>query len=121
MGKQASEALAAKAAELRRVRGAKDNAYEERNRVVAALSKVFPAVRTRTHIVDWDSEWHGCVYLSLPTGQASWHYHDRHAWMFEHLPFVEHVEWDGHSTSEKYERLAALTPVSLRRLRRTDP
>lgn len=101
--------LTAKDAELARVREEKDGAYEERNRVVAALSKVFPAVRTRTDIEGWDPEWHGCVYIDLPTGQASWHFHDRDAWMFDHLP-ERHVEWDGHTTEEKYQRLASLNP-----------
>ena len=93
---------AAKAMEAR-----KDAAYYERNQVVAALAKCFPACRTRTSIEGWSDDWHGCVYIDLPTGQVSWHYHDSHVHLFEYLP-ERGVEWDGHDTEEKYRRLAAL-------------
>lgn len=84
-----------------------DEAYQERNKVVAALSKLFPAGRTKTDIPGWDPEWHGAVYIDLPTGQVSWHFHDRDAGLFDHLPPYAGV-WDGHDTEEKYRRLAAL-------------
>ena len=84
-----------------------DAAYQERNQVVAALASVFPAGIARTAIPGWDEEWHGCVYIDLPTGQASWHYHDREAHLFAHLPPYA-GQWDGHTTEEKYERVAAL-------------
>lgn len=97
---QASEALLATEAQ-------KDAAYLERNQLVAALSKVFPAGIARTTIEGWDSEWHNCVFIDLPTGQASWHYHDSQAHLFAHLsPYWG--EWDGHTTEQKYERLAAM-------------
>lgn len=94
----------------------KDNAYWERNCLVAMLARI--ALRMgakagirRSNIPDWDPEWHGCVYIELPTGQASWHYHDSHAYMFEDLPPYE-PEWDGHDTPEKYRRVkAAFRPV----------
>jgi hypothetical protein len=62
----------------------------------------------KTAIVGWSPEWHGCVYIDLPTGQVSWHYHDREAYLFENLPPYE-GEWDGHDTPEKYRRVEALT------------
>lgn len=84
-----------------------DAAYHERNQVVAALASAFPSGIARTAIPGWDEEWHGCVYIDLPTGQASWHYHDREAHLFAHLPPYT-KEWDGHTTEEKYERLSRL-------------
>lgn len=84
----------------------KDAAYEERNRVVAALAGVYPSGIARTAIEGWSEDWHGCVYIDLPTGQASWHYHDSQAYLFAHLPPYAGT-WDGHTTPEKYERLAA--------------
>lgn len=90
------------------MRARKDAAYEERNRVVAALAKLFPSGTKRTDIPGWDTEWHGCVYIDLPTGQVSWHYHDGQAHLFAALPPYA-GEWDGHSTEEKYRRLAELT------------
>ena len=93
--------------EVERLEAAKDGAYLERNQVVAALSKCFPSVRTRTAIEGWSEDWHGCVYIELPTGQVSWHFHDSQAYLFDHLP-QQRIEWDGHDTPEKYRRLAAL-------------
>lgn len=83
----------------------KDQAYEERNRVVALLAHLLPAVRFKTNIPGWNHEWHGCVYITLPNGQQlSWHYHDSQAHLFNHVP-IGHVDYDGHSTDEKYSRI----------------
>lgn len=85
----------------------KDAAYEERNRVVAALARCFPSGVGRTAIEGWSDDWHGCVYIDLPTGQVSWHFHDSHAHLFAGFPPYT-GQWDGHTTEEKYERVAAL-------------
>lgn len=85
----------------------RNDAYLERNQVVAALAKCFPSGIARTAIDGWSEDWHGCVYIDLPTGQASWHYHDSHAHLFAWMqPYAG--KWDGHTTEEKYRRLAAL-------------
>jgi hypothetical protein len=81
-----------------------DEAYHERNQLVALLARLYPSGRKRTAIEGWDPEWNGCVYIDLPTGQASWHYHDREADLFADLP--EYAgEWDGHTTEQKYQRV----------------
>lgn len=85
----------------------KDAAYLERNQLVALLSKLFPSGTKRTAIEGWSEDWHGCVYIDLPTGQASWHYHDSQAHLFAHLPAYS-GEWDGHTTEQKYERITAM-------------
>jgi hypothetical protein len=100
-----SAALTAQADELEAQHNAKDGAYWERNNLVALLSKVFPAGKKKTAIEGWPDDWRGCVYIDLPTGQASWHYHDSQAHLFDHLPEYQ-GEWDGHTTGEKYERIA---------------
>jgi hypothetical protein len=89
------------------VRAERDIAYLERNQVVAALASAYPSGIAKTAIGGWDECWHGCVYIDLPTGQASWHYHEDQAHLFTHLPPYK-KPWDGHTTPEKYERLAAL-------------
>lgn len=91
----------------------KDGAYEERNRVVAALARAalaagWRAGLARTAIEGWSDDWHGCVYIETPEGQLSWHYHDSQAWMFADLP-AYNAAWDGHTTPEKYQRLARLS------------
>ena len=87
-------------------RRVKDGAYKERNQLVALLSTCFPSGKAKTAIEGWDEAWHGCVYIDFPWGQASWHYHDSDAWMFEHLPPYQ-GRWDGHTTDEKYAAIAA--------------
>lgn len=85
---------------------ATDAAYKERNQLVALLSTCFPSGKAKTAIEGWDEAWHGCVYIDFPWGQASWHYHDSDAWMFEHLPQYNGT-WDGHTTEQKYAAIAA--------------
>ena len=58
---------------------------------------------------DWDPEWRTIVCIDLPTGQASWHFHDTHVGLLEGLPKYDGT-WDGHTTSEKYYRISDLTP-----------
>lgn len=99
--------LAAKNADIIKLKMDKDAVYLERNRVVAALASIFTAGTAQTNIPDWDPEWHGCVYIDLPHGQVSWHYHDSQAHIFAHLPPYT-KPWDGHTTEEKYRRLADL-------------
>ena len=91
----------------------KDGAYEERNRCVAALAKLsigagYKAGIAKTAIEGWSEDWHGCVYIDLPTGQVSWHFHDSHAHLFRELPLYAGA-WDGHDTPEKYRRVDALS------------
>ena len=94
--------------ERKLIEAQKDSVYLERNKLVALLSKMFPSGKATTAIDGWDASWHGCVYIDLPTGQASWHYHDSQAYLFEHLPLYQGW-WDGHTTEEKYERIGKFT------------
>jgi hypothetical protein len=91
-------------ARIEKLEAARDGAYTERNRLVAFLASIHPSGVKKTAIPGWDEAWHGCVYIDLPTGQASWHFHDSEAHLFAHLPPYD-GEWDGHTTEEKYERL----------------
>jgi hypothetical protein len=56
--------------ELRAMEARKDAAYLERNMVVAALAKCFPSGVIKTAIEGWSEDWHGCVYVDLPTGAS---------------------------------------------------
>lgn len=96
---------------LQEVEDRKDGAYLERNRCVALIARMaiaagYTAGIARTAIEGWSEDWHGCVYVDLPTGQASWHYHDSQAHLFAGLPSYTGA-WDGHNTPEKYRRVAA--------------
>ncbi len=87
----------------------KDIAYAERDQLVAALSKLFPSHLERHPDEDttWEDAWRWIVMVQLPTGQASWHIHDSELPIFAHLVRdIVHHTWDGHTTEEKYKRLA---------------
>jgi hypothetical protein len=84
-----------------------DQGYFERNAVIAALARLFPSGIARTNVPDWDRKWAGCVYIELPSGQISFHYHDRDAYLFNGLPPYTGV-WDGHDKNMVLERLAEL-------------
>lgn len=100
---------------LEKVRKDRDSAYEERNRVVAALASAFPSGIAQTAIEGWNPDWNGCVYVDLPVGQASWHYHISQSHLFSHLrPYNK--AWDGHTTAEKYERLDGMKHVKFKHL-----
>ncbi len=91
----------------------KDNAYKERNMLVCALTKLFPAYLARHDENDesWEGDWMWIVYIDLPTGQVSWHIHDSERNLFNHLEVKEN-NWDGHNTERKYQRLLALSTLS---------
>lgn len=84
--------------------------YKERNALVCALSKIFPS-----HLMDhpvsdetWDPEWTLIVCIEAPlVGQLTWHVRRDELAMFSHLSFRLN-NWDGHSTEEKYRRLASI-------------
>ena len=96
---------------LEALRRTKDDAYRERNKVVSALSKLFPAWLGKHESTDktWHKEWMNIVFIKLPTGQVSWHLHDSDLAYFAHLEY-KNEKWDGHTTEEKYERLLSLLP-----------
>lgn len=86
---------------------AKNVAYSERNHVIAALARAFPSGTRPTEIDGWDPEWNGCVYIDLPTGQVSYHYHSSEAHLFSDLPAYT-KSWDGHDKATVHARLKSL-------------
>lgn len=101
-------ALRAALAERDALRAAKDGAYDERNRLVALLASVFPSVLARhpDEDTEWEDDWRWIVFIDLPTGQATWHIHDSQLDMFSHVRRAPNPGWDGHTTEEKYRRVA---------------
>lgn len=85
-------------------------AYSERNALVCVLSKLWPS-HLCEHPVDpkWDKEWLWVVCIHSPVGQLSWHIHISELENFAHLKRKAN-DWDGHTTEEKYKRLAELQP-----------
>lgn len=100
----------------------KNQAYKERNLLVAFLSKIFPSHLSRheANDISWDDEWRWIVCVHAPSAQMTWHIHDSEYPNFVHLAHSSVVDidneknvffandWDGHTTEEKYERLKQL-------------
>jgi hypothetical protein len=97
----------AAAQEIAAEKASKDTAYSERDRLVCAISKVFPSHLERHPDADttWEDDWRWIVFVQFPTGQASWHIHDSELGWFDHLERCDGNSWDGHSTAEKYARI----------------
>lgn len=97
-----------------------DGVYRERNRLVAMLARYansshsgwarwFSSIGRHQPDPDphWDPEWLNVVFINTPEGQLSWHIHEHDLSLFDDLPRCD-FKWDGHTTEEKYERLARL-------------
>ena len=91
-------------------------AYAERNQLVRALSKCFPAWLERhpDEDVEWEDDWRWIVFIQAPAGQMSWHIHDSELYWFSRLERRDGNSWDGHTTEEKYKRLADIEPLAAR-------
>jgi hypothetical protein len=94
--------------QLGEVEKQKNAAYSERNSLVCFMSKIFKASLELHPDVDmeWENDWRWIVFIDLPTGQATWRIHDSELSSFDHLPRNAGRVWDGHTTEEKYVRIA---------------
>lgn len=93
----------------------KDKAYEERNKVVAALAKAVvklggKAGLRKTDIKDWNPEWAWALDIIPPGGKVwSWHFHESHARIFDGFSLAN-WEWDGTDTPTKYKLMEEWKP-----------
>ncbi|RSN12827.1 hypothetical protein DMB42_11660 [Nonomuraea sp. WAC 01424] len=92
--------------------------YSERARLIAYLAVEYDSVIAYNdpNEPDWP-----VIYIDTPRGQLSWHLSPDDLHLFPHVPVAgRHVpidrapQWDGHTTSEKYGRLAALVADEVR-------
>jgi len=105
-----------RAADVLAIAEERDKAYRERAALVAYLAACYPSEMAQEHEGDpWP-----VVCVLTPAGQMSWHI------ARDDLRLVDHVGWhgyewgwDGHTTEEKYERLAKLTRTTA--ASRTEP
>jgi hypothetical protein len=105
--------LALVTAALAQAAQARAQAYQERDRLVAFVAGVYPS-HLKVHPVEdttWEDDWRWIVCVHGPAGQMTWHIHDSELPMFDRLPRSpasdDGCQWDGHTTEEKYQRLAA--------------
>ncbi len=84
----------------------KDGAYAERNKLVALLCSLYQSSLEQVGGEGGEPGWNWVVVIALPTGQATWHIHDDELGLFDHVPRDQGAAWDGHTTDEKYVRVA---------------
>lgn len=98
--------------ELNTALQAKDAAYRERNQCVALLVRMALALGWRAGVgrhadepgETWEPDWRTIIFIDLPTGQVSWHFHDSETELLAGLPAYMGA-WDGHDTARKYRRV----------------
>lgn len=89
-----------------------NNVYTERAYLVAHLAALYPSVMCANdpEALGWT-----VVYIKAPE-QLSWHISPDDMHLFNHVPWVAiddpRAQWDGHTTEEKYERLARATTLA---------
>ena len=77
------------------------NIYRERAHLLALLAMDVPALGfTPTDAKDGFSRG---LALQIGGRWLTWHIADEDLDLFDHVPFSETFEWDGHTTDEKYE------------------
>jgi hypothetical protein len=105
----------------------KNQAYSERNKVVAALAKFL----RRSNILDpyntyhvgvaqhdvndtsWETDWRTILVIEINDIQMTWHFHDSEKYLLEGFPLIPDYKWDGHSTEEKYNRLLKFCGINI--------
>jgi hypothetical protein len=90
----------------------RDGAYRERAHLVALLAAMTDGA-VITYASDVEEPGWQIVYLTIGGRQCSWHISPRDADLFQHVERVGALDvralWDGHTTEEKYQHIAAHT------------
>lgn len=98
-----------------RAEAERDGAYRERARLLAWIATGLPSAITPARDVDEDGWWLLFVYPH-PDAQLSWHIAPEDVALFAHVDHVgpedSRVQWDGHNTDEKHERIEWLTKAT---------
>lgn len=96
--------------EIEKLKAEKNAAYAERNQCISLLARMALAMGLKAGQAEhpssdatWEQDWRNIVFIELPTGQVSWHFHDSEGPLFNGLPKYT-APWDLHSTAEKYRR-----------------
>lgn len=117
-------ALLATQEELRTSQHWQATAYSGRSILLSLLSRIFPAW-IQMHVHDegdaaWDPGWRHVLFLTLDTGQVSFHISDEDvAQYFEHVERRPGNDWDRSTVDEKWERVLAARPVFAQAARAT--
>lgn len=82
-----------------------DEVYRERNALVAFLANLYDGMFVEEAE---DCPEMGIVFIETKYGQMSWHIPTADFDLFEDVDRCDSYPWDGHTTEEKYGRLARL-------------
>jgi hypothetical protein len=89
--------------------GQLDTAYRERARLLALLATMTPGAVLAPAPDVTEPGWQ-ILFLTIGGQQCSWHIAPADASLFDHVEYVPatdpRAQWDGHTTDEKYERIA---------------
>ena len=104
--------------QVERLTREKDLAYSERDKAVAGFAHMARRSGVRVGVgqhegADWEDDWRTVLFVELPAGQVSWHFHDSERPLLDGLPVAPDYRWDGHTTEEKWARVASLADASL--------
>jgi hypothetical protein len=106
-----AEARQADAQAIEHLGGQCMGAYIERARLLAWLAAIHPAVLAPAPDIEDEDGWM-ILYLTAGGHQLSWHIAPSDLDLFPHVPHVladdPRAQWDGHTTDEKYARIAGL-------------
>ena len=84
-----------------------EDLYTERDKILSILAR-FAYEQGYTIGIGIDEEapniWKHVLFIEFPTGQVSWHILEEELEWFGFLPNYEDT-WDGHSKTEKYNRI----------------
>lgn len=102
-----------------RAEAERDGAYRERAQLLAWIAFLHDGHAFITTATDIDEPGWQLLFLHVAGRQLSWHIHPRDAELFAHIQEVPAghpaVQWDGHTTEQKYERIRGLTFPEMRR------
>lgn len=86
-----------------------DDVYRERAHLLALLATHYPAhFEIDPEAPDWP-----VLHLDFPTGQCCWHISQNDLHLFGHVEAEPGNTWDGHTTEEKYRRIAQYTRLRM--------
>ena len=102
--------------EIKKVITIKNNAYQERNKILCALAWLihnkgckFPCqvylARHPDSDESWENDWRNIIVIQPYGDQMAWHIHDNELPLFFGLPKKDDYVWDGHTTENKYTLL----------------
>ena len=80
-----------------------DSLYRERDELIAFIAALYPSWKIKL-ADDWTA-----IYINSPAGQLSWHVNENDLDLFDHVPIINEIWWDGHTPDEKHNRLRVLT------------